>query len=319
MKQPHVSHRPTPKTGLLALATTATVLCTLLAAPAHADTGKLLLTGGVSTIEGAAGGGLSPWAVIGSQATGGETGVSAYASRAETQDYGLNAYGVAVGINDRVELSVGHQDFNTGITGTLLGLPGLHLKQNIVGAKLRVAGDAILDSDSLMPQIAVGVLHKRLDSSGLDATLQALGAKRSGTDVYVSATKLFLAQGVLVNGTLRATKANQGGLLGHGATLGGADNGYQFMPELSVAYLLRKNLAVGVEYRAMPNKLKKAGAAAGLGDGLRSGAWKDVFIAWAPSKNVSLTLAYVDLGTVVPATTKNKKQTGAYVSAQIAF
>jgi hypothetical protein len=135
----------------------------------------------------------------------------------------------------------------------------------------------------------------------------------------VSATKLFLAQGILVNGTLRATKANQGGLLGHGATLNGADNGYEFMPELSVAYLLRKNLAVGVEYRAMPNKLQRAGAGAGLGDGLRGGAWKDVFIAWAPSKNVSLTLAYVDLGTIVPATTENKKQTGAYVSAQIAF
>lgn len=309
---PRLSH----KTGLLALAAAGALIA---AAPAHADTGKLLLTGGVSTIEGAAGGGLSPWAVIGSQATGRETGVSAYASRAETQDYRLSAFGVAVGINDRVELSVGHQDFNTGITGTLLGLPGLHLKQNIVGAKLRVAGDAILDSDSLMPQIAVGVQHKRLDSSGLDGTLAALGAKRSGTDVYVSATKLFLAQGILVNGTLRATKANQGGLLGFGATLNGADNGYEFMSELSVAYLLRKNLAVGVEYRAMPDKLKRAGAGAGLGDGLRGGAWNDVFIAWAPSKNVSLTLAYVDLGTIVPATTKNKKQTGAYLSAQIAF
>ena len=316
MKQPHTSPRLTPLAGFLALAAASALLA---AAPAHADTGKLLLTGGVSTIDGAAGGGLSPWAVIGSQATGGEIGVSAYASRAETQDYGLNAYGVAVGINDRVELSVGHQDFNTGVTGTRLGLPGLHLKQNIVGAKLRVAGDAVLNSDSLMPQIAVGVLHKRLDSTGLDSTLEALGAKRSGTDVYVSATKLFLAQGILVNGTLRATKANQGGLLGHGATLNGADNGYEFMPELSVAYLLRKNLAVGVEYRAMPNKLQRAGAGAGLGDGLRGGAWKDVFIAWAPSKNVSLTLAYVDLGTIVPATTENKKQTGAYVSAQIAF
>lgn len=316
MKQSHTSPRLTPSAGCLALAAASALLA---AAPAHADTGKLLLTGGVSTIEGAAGGGLSPWAVIGSQATGGEIGVSAYASRAETQDYGLSAYGVAVGIHDRVELSVGHQDFNTGITGTRLGLPGLHLKQNIVGAKLRVAGDAVLDSDSLMPQIAVGVQHKRLDSTGLDSTLEALGAKRSGTDVYVSATKLFLAQGILVNGTLRATKANQGGLLGHGATLNGADNGYEFMPELSVAYLLRKNLAVGVEYRAMPNKLQRAGAGAGLGDGLRGGAWKDVFIAWAPSKNVSLTLAYVDLGTIVPATTENKKQTGAYVSAQIAF
>lgn len=288
-------------------------------APAHADTGKLLLTGGVSTIDGAAGGGLSPWALIGSQATAGQTGFTTHLSHARTQDYKLNAFGAAIGINDRVELSLARQDFDTGITGTLLGLPGLNLKQDIVGAKFRVAGDAILDSDSLMPQIAVGVMAKRLGSTGLDATLKALGAKRSGTDVYVSATKLFLAQGLLVNGTLRATKANQGGLLGHGATLGGADNGYALMPELSVAYLLRKDLAVGFEVRAMPDKLKKAGAAAGLGQGLRAGDWKDIFVAWAPSKNVSLTLAYVDLGTVVPATTKNKKQTGTYLSAQFAF
>ena len=305
-----------PSTTLLALAASAALLA---ATPAQADTGKLLLTGGVSTVEGAAGGGISPWAVIGSQATEGEKGVSAYLSRAETRDHALTAAGVAVGFNDRLELSFGHQDFDTGITGTLLGLPGLHLKQDILGAKLRVAGDAVLDSDSLMPQIAVGVQHKRLRSSGLDGTLAALGADRSGTDVYVSATKLFLAQGVLVNGTLRATRANQGGLLGHGATLGGADDRYELQPELSVAWLLRKDLAVGVEYRGMPNKLQRAGQAAGLGDGLRAGDWKDIFIAWAPGKNVSLTLAYVDLGTVVPATTKGKKQTGTYLSAQFAF
>jgi hypothetical protein len=316
MNTPPTIHHHTPATTLLALATTVILLA---ATPAHADTGKLLLTGGVSTIDGAAGGGLSPWAVIGGPGAAGETGASAYVSHARTQDHKLDAYGVAVGLSDRIELSVGRQDFNTGITGTLLGLPGLHLKQDIFGAKLRVAGDAVLDSDSLMPQIAVGVQHKRLGSTGLDATLSALGAKRSGTDLYVSATKLFLAHGLLLNGTLRATKANQGGLLGHGATLGGADNGYELMPELSVAYLLRKNLAVGVEVRAMPDKLKKAGAAAGLGDGLRAGAWKDVFIAWAPSKNVSLTLAYVDLGTIVPATTQEKKQTGTYLSAQFAF
>ncbi|MDP2073933.1 DUF3034 family protein [Hydrogenophaga sp.] len=301
---------------LIPVAAAAALLST---SPAHADTGKLLLTGGVSSVEGAAGGGISPWAVIGSQATEGEVGVSAYASRANTRDYSLNAYGVAVGIHDRVELSVGRQDFNTGITGTGLGLPGLHLKQDIVGAKLRVAGDAVLDSDSLMPQIAVGVQFKRLQSSGLDGTLSALGAKRNGADVYGSATKLFLAQGILVNGTLRATKANQGGLLGFGATLGGADNGYELQPEISVAYLINSQLAVGFEYRAMPNKLQRAGQAAGLGDGLRADDWKDIFIAYAPSKNVSITAAYVDLGRIVPATTSGRKQTGVYLSAQIAF
>lgn len=291
----------------------------LMSGAALADTGKLVLTGGVSTVEGPAGGGLTPWAVIGTQATGGEKGVSIHASRAVTDDYALNAYGVAVAIDERYELSLARQDFRTGITGTGLNLPGLHLKQDILGAKVRVAGDAVLDSDSLMPQIAVGVQFKQLGSTGLDNTLRALGAKRSGTDLYVSATKLFLAQGILVNGTLRATQANQGGLLGFGATLGGADNSYELHPEISVAYLLRRNLAVGVEYRSMPNKLQTAGRAAGLGEGLRAGDWKDIFIAWAPSKNVSLTAAYVDLGTIVPATTAQRKQRGVYLSAQVAF
>jgi len=93
-----------------------------------------------------------------------------------------------------------------------------------------VAGDAILDSDSLMPQIAVGLQYKTLGSTGLDATLNAPGAKRSGTDFYVSATKLFLGQSLLVNGTLRATQANQNSLLGYGATLGGSENSYSLQP-----------------------------------------------------------------------------------------
>lgn len=290
-----------------------------LVTSAQADTGKLLLTGGVSTIEGAAGGGLSPWAVIGSNATQGEVGGSAYVTHVSTKDYGLNVFGAALGIHDRFELSIAQQDLNTRGTGTALGLPGLHLKQTIVGAKVRVLGDAVLDSDTFMPQVALGVQFKQLGSTGLDATLDALGAKRSGADVYVSATKLLLSQGLLLNGTVRATKANQNGLLGFGATLGGNESSYRLQPELSVAYLLSKNIAVGAEYRFMRNRLESAGRAAGLGNGLRAGDWKDVFIAWAPSKNFSLTLAYVDLGVIVPATTGGRKQTGYYLSAQASF
>ena len=52
---------------------------------------------------------------------------------------------------------------------------------------------------------------------------------------------------------------------------------------------------------------------------MRSEDWKDIFIAWAPTKNLSLTLAYVDLGVIVPATTGSRKQTGYYLSAQVAF
>ncbi|MDB5928373.1 MAG: hypothetical protein JWR60_80 [Polaromonas sp.] len=291
----------------------------LASAPAQADTGKLLLTGGVSTVEGAAGGGLTPWAVIGSNATAGEIGGSAYLTTVGTKDYGLNLYGAAIGIHDRYELSLARQDFNTRATGTALGLPGLHLKQSILGAKVRVAGDAVLDSDSPMPQIAVGVQFKSLASTGLDATLDALGAKRRGVDVYASATKLLLGQGLLLNATLRATKANQNGLLGYGATLGGNEDSYRLQPEFSAAYLVSKNVAVGAEYRFMRNRLEAAGRAAGLGGGLRASDWKDVFIAWAPSKNFSVTLAYVDLGVIVPATTASRRQTGYYLSAQAAF
>lgn len=311
----HTIYRKRSLSALLSIAAGAA----FITAPAHADTGKLLLTGGVSTVDGAAGGGLTPWAVIGSLATEGEIGFTAHATRVNTRDYGLSTYGAAVGWNERVEISLAKQDFATGITGVLLGAPGLRLKQEILGVKVRVAGDAILDSDSWMPAIAVGLQSKRLGSTALDGTLTALGAKRHGVDAYISATKLFLAQGILVNGTLRATKANQNGLLGFGASLGGAKNSYEVLPEVSVAWLLRKDLAVGMEYRKMSNRLEVAGNAAGLADGLKSSDWKDIFVAWQPVKNVSLTLAYVDLGQIVPATTAKRRQTGTYFSAQVAF
>ena len=53
------------------------LLLLLMAGLAHAGGGKLPLTGGVSSIDGAAGGGISPWALIGSYAAEGEWGASA--------------------------------------------------------------------------------------------------------------------------------------------------------------------------------------------------------------------------------------------------
>jgi hypothetical protein len=296
----------------------------LAATVAHADTGKLLLTGGVSTIAGSAGGGLTPWAVIGSNATEGEVGFSGHATRAATQDYGLNGYGVAVGLHDRVELSLARQDFDASPAIALNGIapfgvtPGQHIQMDIVGIKVKVAGDAVLNADSWMPQIAVGLEHKRVRPGSIGSVLDFLGTQTSGTDVYVSATKLLLAQSLLVNGTLRSTNANQNGLLGFGAAAPGK-NRRSLQPEFSVAYLISKNLAVGAEVRFKPNNLQALGAAAGLGAALREDDWKDIFIAWAPSKNLSLTLAYVDLGRIVPGITNHRRQTGYYLSAQVAF
>ncbi len=297
------------------------LVCTLplAMAPALAQTtpsthsGKLLLTGGVSSIDGAAGGGLTPWAVTGGYATEGEVGGSAFATRVKTKDFALNDYGVALSYGDRVEVSFARQDFDTGPVGPALGLDGLRLKQDIFGLKLRVAGDAVLDSDSWMPQIAVGLQQKKAHPDRLASTLTALGAKDSGTDIYVSATKLFLAPGILVNGTLRATKANQNGLLGFGAT---DHSGYSLQPEVSVAWLLSKRIAIGAEYRAKPDNFRDF---SGLGAGaLKEDDWADLFIAWAPSKYFSLTAAYVDLGKIVPGVA-TRRQTGTYLSAQIAF
>lgn len=282
-------------------------------AQARAADGKLLLTGGVSSIDGAAGGGLTPWAVTGSYATRGQFGATAHLTHVKTQDYSMLAYGAAVSWDERLEVSLARQDFDAKNNLRPLGLTNLKLKQDILGAKLRLAGDAVLDSDTPMPQVAIGIEHKRTDAGALGQTLFGpLGAKDGGTDVYVSATKLFLAQGLLLNGTLRLTKANQNGLLGFGGAKGSST---RLQPEVSVAYLLNRRLAIGAEYRAKPDHLNQSVLGAGA---LKEDDWFDVFIAWAPSKNLSLTLAYVDLGKIAPAV-QPRRQTGSYLSAQVAF
>lgn len=285
----------------------------LLTLPALAQSdGKLLLTGGVSSIDGAAGGGLTPWALVGSYASDGQIGGTAHVTRLATGDYRLRTYGAALGVHDRFELSWARQDLDTGSNLAALGLAGLHLKQDIVGLKARLAGEAVLDSDRLMPQISAGLEFKHTDAGALAPTLFGpLGAKASGTDAYVSATKLFLAQGLLANLTLRVTKANQNGLLGFG---GAQSSGYRLKPELSIAKLLRRDLALGLEYRAKPDALHRSV----LGDGaLKEDDWKDIFLAWAPSKHASVTLAWVDLGRIAPAV-QPRRQSGAYLSLQLA-
>lgn len=280
---------------------------------AQAGRGKLLLTGGVSSVEGAAGGGLTPWAITGSYATEGEIGGTAFVTGARTRDDSLAAYGMAVGIHDRIELSIARQEFDAKDNLAPLGLTRLRLGQDILGIKLRVAGDAVLDSDTLLPQVAVGLQHKKVDAGALGPTLFGpLGAKDSGTDVYVSATKLFLAHGLLVNVTLRATRANQTGLLGFG---GAHAQRRKLQPEISVARLLSPRVAVGAEFRAKPDNLSRSVLGAGA---LKESPWWDVFVAWAPTKDVSMTAAFVDLGKIAPAL-QPRRQTGAYLSVQLAF
>jgi hypothetical protein len=266
-----------------------------------ASSDKLLLTGGVSELEGAAGGGLTPWAVIGGYGTRDEVGGNAFYTRVNVGDYHLDDAGVLIGIHDRVELSYARQRFNTEAVGAALGLgQGFTFSQDVVGVKVRVAGEAVLDSDSAMPQISVGLQYKKNDQPGI---LALIGAKSDhGTDLYVSATKLVLAHSLLLNGTIRFTKANQIGILGFG---GDKHDNYQPQLELSGAYLLSRKLAIGAEYRMKPDNLGIA----------REDDWYDFFIAYAPAKHVSLTLAYADLGHIVI----DNRQRGLYASVQVGF
>jgi len=283
------------------LAAALVLACACPGAMAQAES-KLLLTGGVGSIDGAAGGGLTPWAVTGSYAGEGEVGATAHVTRVLTLKYALTSYGAAVTWKDRVEVSLARQEFNASAA-----VPNALLKLDILGVKVKVAGDAVLDADTLMPQLAVGAQFKHVNpGAAVGGVLDSVSARRSGVDFYASATKLFLAPGVLVNATLRATKANQNGLLGFGSS---DKPNYSLQPEISIAWLLRKNVALGVEYRAKPDKLRFAG------DAFQEDDWKDVFIAWAPSKRLSLTAAWVDLGNIVG----NKRQTGSYLSAQLAY
>ncbi|HWU77196.1 MAG TPA: DUF3034 family protein [Rhodanobacter sp.] len=262
---------------------------------------KLLLTGGVTQLEGSAGGGLTPWAVIGGYGTGDEIGANAFYTRVNLPDYHLDEAGAMVGLYNRVEISFAQQRFNTEQVGAALGLGrGFTFRQNVVGVKVRLFGDVVLDQDSWLPQVSVGLQHKKNNQAGV---LNFIGARSDeGTDYYVNATKLFLSQSLLVNATLRYTKANQIGILGFG---GDRNNAYKPEFEGSVAYLLSRHWAVGAEYRQKPNNLGIA----------REDDWYDAFVAWAPNKHVSLTLAYADLGNIVI----KDNQRGVYASVQVGF
>ena len=268
------------------------------------DMGKLLATGGVSQLEGAGGGGLTPWALITGYGTRDSYGANLHATFVGTQDYALRSYGVAVGIADRVEFSLARQE----LRGTGAALDHLNIQQDIVGVKVRLFGDAVYEQDSALPQVSAGVMVKRnngVNGLGAVTNVRQLGAADDhGTDYLLVATKILLDQSLLLNGTLRATKANQMGLLGFGGDL---HDRYQPMLEVSAAYLINRQIAAGVEYRMKPRNLAVD----------KEKDYYDVFAAYFPTKNISLTAAYVVLGDITVLNPTNQK--GAYLSLQIGF
>jgi hypothetical protein len=246
---------------------------------AHAADGKLLVTGGLLSIEGAAGGGLTPWAVIAGYGEADQIGAAAALSYASVDDYSLRSGSVALGLYNRVELSLAQERLD--FSGT-----DVHLGQRIFGAKVRLAG--------------LGVQRKVSTSS---STLRTLGiAANSGTDVYLSAGRVWLngpfGRNFLLNGTLRNTAAQQTGLLGFARAR-------NWEAEATAALLLNRRWALGGEYRQKPDAI----------DALKEDDWKSVFLAYFPNKNLSFALAYLGLGAIGGKPAQN----GYFLTVQGAF
>lgn len=279
-----------PKKSICRAVSSSLVMVSMLfSAQVLAGDGKIIATAGLTQVEGSGGGGLVPWATLSGYDTRDQVSVGVFNTQVNVDDFRLQSWGLNASFYDRVEVSFAQQTFD-------LTSSGGDIRQNIVGVKARLYGDVIY---SQWPQVSLGVQHKTLLD---DAVAKSVNADNSdhGTDFYLAATKVHLGllcgYNVVWNLTLRGTKANEMGLLGFG---GSENKSYEMMTEASAGVLLNEHVAVGVEYRQKPDNL-----------GLKEDDWKDAFISYIPNKNMSLTLAWTELGTIAGV----KDQNGWYVS-----
>ncbi|MCU8038135.1 DUF3034 family protein [Shewanella sp. SM69] len=259
--------------------------------PTFAEGSRVVATGGGTIIESSAGGGIVPWAVINGYGSSGEWSATTMATGVYVDDFTLKVIGASLSFDNRFELSVARQTFDLDTMGGELG-------QDIFGVKYKLAGELLYTG---MPQITLGAQYKRVDDFAIP---QAVGARDDwGLDLYVAASKVFFdavaGRNVLLNGTVRATKANQTGLLGFGTQ---ANHDYQFVLEASAAVLLTDNVALGIEYRQKPDELAFA----------REDDWQDVFLAWFINKHLSVVTAYANLGSIAGF----EEQRGWYLSVE---
>lgn len=298
--------RTYPLKRLLAASCLATSLAVSLFAPFASgewlgERSRLLATGGASSIEGSAGGGIVPMAVLAGYGSREEQGGAAFASYVDSGDYQLQVLGASWSWRNRVELSYARQELTHDSLTAALGLPDNRIRQDIWGAKLRLAGDLIYTP---WPQVSLGLQHKK----NLDFLVPAaVGARRdSDTEASLSATKLvlngLLGRNLLLNANLRYSRANQTGLVGFG---GDANDSQQLLSELSAGVLLNKHWLLGTEYRQKSDNLSA----------LEEDDWQTLFIGWFPNKRLALVAAYVDLGEVATF----NDQTGWYLSLQGSF
>lgn len=230
----------------------------------------------VTQIEGAAGGGIVPWALLSS----GKPTVSA--TWIDTGDYTHSTLALQASFADRIELSYARLAFDTGtVASHALGI----IDMDVFGAKVK-----LLDMNGMMPQVAFGIQYKKVSGNqAFDNQLRTWGADDSDTDLYVAATSLIPIgeRALLLNGTIRATRANQIGLFGFKSK---SEDDYEGQFEASAGLFLdsEKKTMIGVDYRMKPDNIS----------GVQEQDWADVFFAYFPTKNMSIVAAIAFLGDV---------------------
>ena len=255
---------------------------------------RIIATGGATSIEGSAGGGIVPWAILSGYADEDQKGGAAAVSHLVLDDFDFSTLAVSYNLGNRVEFSAARQRFDIDSVAA-----SEELEQNVFGVKLRLAGDLIYTH---IPQVSLGIQYKRNTTFTIPQSVSAVD--NSDVDFYLAASKLWLNgpfnRSLFINGTLRATRANQIGLMGFGGDL---NRDHEPVVELSAGVFINRHWVVGAEYRQKPDNLSFA----------KEDDWRDVFVGWFPNKRLSMVLSWASLGSIAGF----DDQSGLQLSVQI--
>lgn len=180
-------------------------------------------------------------------------------------DIGQTTIGIADTFGKRLELSYGYESV------AVAGLAHSTHKSNI-GAKLLILEENSFGT-KFVPAVSVGTIYK--------TTTQPLpGAKDSGTDYYLVATKMIpeLPRPVLLSAGVLSTKGQITGILGFND-----ERKECFFANIDVLPI--NELALGFEYRQGPS----------YSNFKQADHW-NVHAAWFVNKNLTLITAYANAG-----------------------
>jgi hypothetical protein len=124
-----------------------------------AQRSRLIAPGGASSIEGSAGGGIVPMAVLAGYGAAEESGGAAFASTVKTPDYQLDVLGASWSWRNRIEVSVAEQTLTHNTLSAALGVNDTRIRQTVAGVKVRLGGNLLY---TRMPQISIGAQYKKI-------------------------------------------------------------------------------------------------------------------------------------------------------------